>query len=890
MVKRNVNLAWAILVFCLLGNFHFLTAQTLIINEVSNGPSGNKEYVEFLVIDTAVSYNCNSTTPPCIDIRGWIFDDNSGYHGSNGVAAGAMRFSNSPLWSCVPLGTIILLYNDADINPAVPAQDITLNDGNCRLVVPVSSSLIESNTTTPGALACSYPGSGWTAGGNWNTTALANPGDCARIVNLAGCEVFSLCYGSANTNTVIYFAGAGGQTVWYFNSGNPLSIANWTTGSAATTPGNQTPGNANNAANQSYIDQFNNGCQPITPLSATLGSTTNASCLCDGSASVTASGSLGGYTYIWKNASGTPLGQTSATATNLCAGNYTCEITSGIGCLEIVPVTISGMSSTNLTVNDTAICPGGNATLTAQPAIPGGTFLWSPGGATTSSISISPNATVTYSCTYTINGCSATGDGTVTIHPLPIVNAGNDQTICLGNSATISATGALTYVWDNGLGSGNNFTVNPQSTKTYAVTGTDVNGCEGTDNVIITVLNAAPIDAGTDQTVCLGASVTLQSSGNFSTISWNNGVTNGVPFTPNVSGTQVFTVTGTDANGCSIQDQVSVQIIALPAVSAGADQTVCTGTSLTLTGTGTATTYSWNNGVQNGVSFIPATSGSYIVSGNDTNGCTNQDTIQITVVQAPTLDFQADVLTGCTPLSVQFSNSLTGLNNILWNFGDGTSSSSPNHVYTQAGCFDVTLTANFNGCTLSTTLPNYICTEHSPQAAFHSSVQTLSAENSVVQFTNTSTNASSYFWNFGDSTVSIFENPIHAYSFQEGRTYGIYLVVSNAAGCTDTAFLQLTTEDQLIYYVPNAFTPDGDEFNNTFYPVFTAGFDPYDFHLTIFNRWGELLFESADSNVAWDGTYHNELCQAGIYTWRIEFKALHSDKRTIIHGHVNLVR
>jgi hypothetical protein len=181
-----------------------LHSQTLIMNEVSNGPSGNQEYVEFVVVDTSVSYNCASTTPPCIDIRGWIFDDNSGYHGTSGIAAGAVRFSFNSLWSCVPLGTIIVIYNNADPNVQMPANDLSLTDGNCVIVVPISNtSLFEQNTTTPGAVACSYPATGWTAGGNWNFTLLANPGDCARIVNLAGCEVFSVCWGSDNLNTLI---------------------------------------------------------------------------------------------------------------------------------------------------------------------------------------------------------------------------------------------------------------------------------------------------------------------------------------------------------------------------------------------------------------------------------------------------------------------------------------------------------------------------------------------------------------------------------------------------------------------------------------------------------------------------------------------------------------
>jgi hypothetical protein len=173
-----------ILIFIWLLFFSFKgTGQTLIMNEVSNGTSGAQEYVEFVVVSNTTSYDCNALTPPCIDIRGWIFDDNSGFHGTGGVAAGAIRFSQNVLWQCVPLGTIIVIYNDADANTDMPANDLSMLDGNCRIIAPISNTLLfERNGTTPGAAACSYPSTGWIAGGSWTNTALANASDCARIV------------------------------------------------------------------------------------------------------------------------------------------------------------------------------------------------------------------------------------------------------------------------------------------------------------------------------------------------------------------------------------------------------------------------------------------------------------------------------------------------------------------------------------------------------------------------------------------------------------------------------------------------------------------------------------------------------------------------------------
>lgn len=101
-----------------------------------------------------------------------------------------------------------------------------------------------------------------------------------------------------------------------------------------------------------------------------------------------------------------------------------------------------------------------------------------------------------------------------------------------------------------------------------------------------------------------------------------------------------------------------------------------------------------------------------------------------------------------------------------------------------------------------------------------------------------------------------------------------------------------TIEMDLVYYVPNSFTPDGDELNNTFKPVFTAGFDPYNYNMKIYNRWGELIFESKDVDYGWDGAYMGAkgLCQEGTYIWVIEFKLLNKDVRKRINGHTTLIR
>ena len=176
-------------------------------------------------------------------------------------------------------------------------------------------------------------------------------------------------------------------------------------------------------------------------------------------------------------------------------------------------------------------------------------------------------------------GCESADQITFTVNALPNVSAGSDQSICEGNTVTLSGSGASSYVWDNGVVDRIAFT-SPLGTTTYTVTGTDTNGCQDTDQVSVTV-NALPsVSAGPDLSVCEGSTVTLSGSGAVTYV-WNNGITNGVSFIP-PPGTTIYTLTGTDANGCQDTDQVSVTVNALPNVSAGPDLSICEGSTVTL--------------------------------------------------------------------------------------------------------------------------------------------------------------------------------------------------------------------------------------------------------------------------------------------------------------------
>ncbi len=167
----------------------------------------------------------------------------------------------------------------------------------------------------------------------------------------------------------------------------------------------------------------------------------------------------------------------------------------------------------------------------------------------------------------------------------------------------------------------------------------------------------------------------------------------------------------------------------------------------------------------------------------------------------------------------------------------------------------------------------------------------LSTLNTEVDFTNLTQDAVTYVWDFGDgSPISNEVNPTHLFPDEESGGYMVMLIAFSELGCTDTLYIPIQVWEELIYFIPNTFTPDGDEYNQNWQPVFVSGFDPYDFHLIIFNRWGEIMFESYNAEVGWDGTYHGEIVPQGTYTWKIDFKLEKNDARKMISGHLNIIR
>ncbi len=248
---------------------------------------------------------------------------------------------------------------------------------------------------------------------------------------------------------------------------------------------------------------------------------------------------------------------------------------------------------------------------------------------------------------------------------------------------------------------------------------------------------------------------------------------------------------------------------------------------------------------------------------------------------------------GCAPQNITLSTNLLNNVNYTWyanNIPIG-SGSSLNSVFNATGCYDITLNANDGNCSFSTTALGLICVEQSPNAAFSANPSVLELFDETVNFINQSEGADNYTWNFGNNSTSFQSDPIVQYDNIDGNIL-VTLLASSPNGCVDTASLILIYNPSPIYYIPNTFSPDGNAFNQEWKPIFTTGFDPYNFSLLVFNRWGELIWESHDASIGWDGTYGMEgmICQDGVYTYSIQFKTPQSDKKHELTGHITLVR
>ncbi len=326
-------------------------------------------------------------------------------------------------------------------------------------------------------------------------------------------------------------------------------------------------------------------------------------------------------------------------------------------------------------------------------------------------------------------------------------------------------------------------------------------------------------------------------------------------------------------------------------------------TDLSVTGAGEIDSWAWNFGDGNS-SSEQNPSYEYMIPGNfnvnltvrDTNNCVDAASRTISYFPAPeTLVIDLTGFEGCAPESVLFDNlsfPIDSTYDIIWDFGDSTTSNeiSPVHLYTDPGTYNVSLDVTSPiGCEVAVPFNAVIQIDPSPTAGFSYTPEMLSNFQPEAFFTDESLDAEAVQWNFGDGTPPVYVwNPSH--TFAEPGTYEVMQVVRHESGCLDTATVLLTSELLVTYYLPNAFTPNNDSKNEEFKG---AGF--FDgmsgFEMSIWNRWGEMIFMTNDPNQGWNGRKNNTgpVLQNGVYVVVVRYTEP-SGNQISQKGFVTLVR
>lgn len=513
-MKSRLAVVFLLSGILLLSGAYRTAAQFLVVNEFSQGNAGAREYIELVVAGTRT---CAGDS--CLDIRGWIIDDNNGWCGAGsgqGIATGHMRFANDPNWSCVPYGSIILIYNSGDLNPSITlAPDPTDANNDNVYVVPSASTLLENNSATPispSSATYVYPAGGYGAGGSWNTIGLANGGDAVIITDPAnpGAAHYSIAYGSVSSGTsTVYKSQSGAGKVYYLTDDQYTVAASYTVGDA---PMDETPGLPNGPANAAWI---------TTMLTNTSGAvnTNISACINPG----------GSYNFNGTLLTAGGLYHDTLTTASLCDSIVHLTLN------EIVPVvafsTISGCNAvvhngitytTSTIVYDTVYSVQFCDSIYEQTNINIETLVAVQQRDTVSGCQSIVYKGVPYTFSQEISDTVKTAFGCDSIYkkvylsivPTPVITVQpSDTTICRGTAITLTATGAPTIQWE-GYQPAPSVTVSPQTTTTYLVQATNELNCIGLAHATVRVVDFRLDLDYMPKPVEKGSPVTLVTSGN----------------------------------------------------------------------------------------------------------------------------------------------------------------------------------------------------------------------------------------------------------------------------------------------------------------------------------------------------------------------------------------
>jgi gliding motility-associated-like protein len=631
----------------------------------------------------------------------------------------------------------------------------------------------------------------------------------------------------------------------------------------------------------------------------------------DGTATVNATGGTGAYSYIWD-----PSSQTTLTATGLSAGTYYVTVEDANSCTAIGSVIVNQpIVQLSLTIDNTqnVNCFGfsdGIINISVLGGTPTYHYTWSSGhsGQDLSNI---PAGLYCVTVSDAFN-CTVTDCATLTQPTQLIQSHSTIPTTCWGGSdgqasITVSeGTPPYTYFWSNG---GMGSSVNNVQGGTYSVTATDNNGCTITASMVVDEPDKVIASVGSDRWICIGESTILNASATGGTpgytFQWCHGATgSSIEVSPVV--TTQYCVEAIDTKGChSGLKYVTVFVYQPVSIQVTADKyEICVGDAVELNAvaSGGNGNYSYtltNNGNTITVPYTvyPASSMTFeILASDDCGSPTDQASVDMIVNPLPPVSFMPDTTRGCEPLTVNFIEISPDNNQTYnWNFGDVNSyntsdQKAPQHIYEYDGLYTVTLTVTSDkGCKNTKVIADLITVYPIPDAKFAADPEVASVIKPIIYFDNLSTGAVNYHWMFGDGDSSLNVNPYHQYAAVEG-VYFVELRVESEFGCKDTVFNTVIIRDEYTFFAPTAFSPDNDLVNDEFF-VAGNGIDENNFKMLIYDRWGEVIFDTENLNDKWNGKAKkgNKVCHTGTYTWYVIFK----DKQGIEHeesGFVTLIR
>ena len=453
----------------------------------------------------------------------------------------------------------------------------------------------------------------------------------------------------------------------------------------------------------------------------------------------------------------------------------------------------------------------------------------------------------------------------------------------------------------------------------YRITVTDTVGCARDTIVTLSEPDPMSITPSNDSTICINGTATIAaaaSGGNGGPylLNWTGLVGNG-PHNVTPASDQCYSVTATDILGCTSEID-SVCITLNPPLTAIASQndTICAGDDAEISvsgsgGIGAPYVYEWVDimgaPISSGtpITVTPAANATEYIA-IVTDGCETPpayDTVTIYFYPDPEPIINSDIVDGCYPINVIFTNASAPGTSALcsWNFGNGVIDNTCNPgivTYDYPGSYDVSLTITSpEGCVGDTTMPAYINVYDYPVANFAFGPQPTNILEPEITFTNQSSiDAVNFSWEFGfmgSVGTSLEENPIMIFPDGDSGTYPVELVVTNSDGCQDSITWNVVIDGIFSFYVPNAFSPNGDGHNDEFF-VKGGYIDDDNFELRIFDRWGGMMFFADSYTQSWDGTVQggSVLAKPDVYVWRISTIDAITGERIELRGHVTLLK